>query len=108
MERGGNYKNVVRHSGRSAGRSTPGGASSAKAALIGDPEVIQDGRRARQWLRGDDEQTMPVRREADGGDRDALSERELADGVRGPILEHQDRKSTRLNSSHVALSRMPS
>ena len=32
----------------------------------------------------------------------------LASGITWPVGERQDRKSTRLNSSHVALSRMPS
>src|SRR5213080_5211299 len=32
----------------------------------------------------------------------------LKDQIRNPLLQHQDRKSTRLNSSHIAVSRMPS
>ena len=30
------------------------------------------------------------------------------DGIRGQIIKRKDRKSTRLNSSHLKLSRMPS
>ena len=55
--------------------------------------------------------TTPIDRKFGAG-REGRVEREEEDGLRdllrGPEALHRDRKSTRLNSSHLKLSRMPS
>ena len=60
----------------------------------------------RKWLRGESDGVKADLRRADLSGADLSGAKGLLSAI--DFLKEQDRKSTRLNSSHSAVSRMPS